>query len=285
MSSFKLISRDQVAHLLVAVFVGTLFVPVTQMSVPQLLSQSQAGPITTSDLILNLDANDAASYSGSGARWNDLSGNGYHADLLSPGNGSTLTYDSSANKAMVFSNGSRSSNDQNGAYAKINTSISQRTWNGFSATFYANMGTGSANSWSRVFDFSAAGFTHGSGAKGGMFVSRYGDSTTLHLGFWNMATNAAGECQATNIITDNQFHHYAVTVDGNGLCIWYKNGSRHTGYWSTGGGTQASATSGSTGTAVKLPTNDAKTSLLIGRSHWNDRYLNGSSSLPITFFN
>jgi hypothetical protein len=280
MRSFTLFSRDRITHLLVAALVGTFFVPVTQMALPQLLNQSQAGPITTSDLILNLDANDAASYSGSGAEWKDLSGNGYHAALLSPGNGYTLTYDSSANKAMSFSNQSRLSNDANGAYAKINTSISQRTWNGFSATFYANMGTGSANTWSRVFDFSAAGFTQGYGAKGGMFVSRFENSTSLHLGFWNMATNAAGECRATNIITDNQFHHYAVTVDGNGVCIWYKNGSRHTGYWSTGGGTQASATSGSTaaasGTIVKLPTNDAKTSLLIGRSHWNDRYLNGS---------
>lgn len=268
--------RRRIARLLVAILVGSLFVPVSSFTVPQLLNQSQAGPITTADLILNLDANDARSYSGSGTEWKDLSGNGYHATLLSPGSGYTLTYDSSANKAMTFSNQSRSSNDANGAYARIDTAISSRTWSGFTATFYANMGSGSANAWSRVFDFSAAGFTHGNGAKGGMFVSRFENSTNLHLGFWNMATNAAGECRATGIITDNQFHHYAVSVDGNGLCVWYKNGSRHTGYWSTGGGTQASATSGSTGTAVKLPTNDAKTSLLIGRSHWNDRYLNGS---------
>jgi hypothetical protein len=268
--------RTTMTRSLVVFVVGTLFIPLGSLAFPQLLNQAQAGAITTSGLILNLDANDANSYGGSGTEWKDLSGNAYHATLLSPGSGYTLTYDSSANKAMTFANQSRSSNDANGAYARISKTIPSQTWTGFTATFYANMGSGSANTWSRVFDFSAAGFTHGNGAKGGMFVSRYENSTSLHLGFWNMATNAAGECRATNIITDNAFHHYAVSVDGNGFCVWYKNKVRHTGYWSTGGGTNASATSGSTGTAVKLPTNDAKTSLLIGRSHWNDRYLNGA---------
>jgi hypothetical protein len=268
--------RARMTRSLVIFVVGTLFVPMGSLAFPQLLNQAQAGAITTSGLIFNLDANDANSYGGSGTEWKDLSGNAYHATLLSPGSGYTLTYDSSANKAMTFANQSRSSNDANGAYARISKTIPNQTWGGFTATFYANMGSGSANTWSRVFDFSAAGFTHGNGAKGGMFVSRYENSTSLHLGFWNMATNAAGECRATNIITDNAFHHYAVTVDSNGSCIWYKNKNRHQGYWSTGGGTSSTATSGSTGTAVKLPTNDAKTSLLIGRSHWNDRYLNGS---------
>ena len=265
-----------VTRLLVAALVGSLVVPVGSLAVPQLMNQAHAGPITTSGLLLNLDANDANSYGGSGNEWRDLSGNGYHATLLSPGNGYTLTYDST-NKAMSFSNQSRSSNDSNGAYATITSKeIPQQTWGGFSATFYANLGSGSANSWSRVLDFSTSSFTQGSGDRGGILIARRESGTNLQLGFRSMDGRTVGECIATNIITDNAFHHYAVTVDGNGTCIWYKNKNPHTGYTSTGGGTNASATSGSTGTNLKLPSNNAKSSLWIGRSHWNDRYLNGS---------
>jgi hypothetical protein len=137
--------------------------------------------------------------------------------------------------------------------------------------------TGGKNGWSRVFDFSAAGFTQGSGAKGGIFISRYEGRDDLHLGFWNMAISAAGECRATGIISNDAFAHYAVTVSNTGVCIWYKNNVAWRNYWSTGNGTQTNVNNGSTaGAGVTLPTSDAKTSLRIGRSHWNDTYLTGS---------
>lgn len=53
--------------------------------------------IITSGLILNLDAGKPSSYSGSGATWADLSGNGYHGTLI---NGPT--YSASGGGSIVF---------------------------------------------------------------------------------------------------------------------------------------------------------------------------------------
>jgi hypothetical protein len=249
------------------------------VALPQLLNQAQAGAITTSGLILNLDANDVNSISGSGATtWKDLSGNGYDATFTGSGSGYTTSYDST-NKAMSFSNGTiRSQNT--GASAVISQSIPSQTWSGFSASFSANMGVGGTpsggiNDWSRVFDFSAAGFTQGNGAKGGMFISRFERSDTLWLGFTNMTTTQFGECAAVDIISNEAFAHYAVTVASDGKCIWYKNGTAWRNYRSTGV-TNTNTDYGSTGTQQPLPTSDAKTSLRIARSHWNDIYLTGS---------
>jgi hypothetical protein len=269
--------RVATSRFLVAILAGTLFVPLEPLAIPKLLNQAQAGPITTSGLILNLDANDVNSISGSGATtWKDLSGNGYDATLSSSGTGYTISHDTT-NKAISFSNGTITSQNT-GASATISQAIPSQTWAGFSASFSANMGnsSGGKNGWSRVFDFSAAGFTQGSGAKGGIFISRYEGRDDLHLGFWNLANSAAGECRATGIISNDAFAHYAVTVSNTGVCIWYKNNVAWRNYWSTGNGTQTNVDNGSTGSNVTLPTSDAKTSLRIGRSHWNDTYLTGS---------
>ena len=270
--------RAGIARYLVALLVGTLLVPLEPLAFPKLLNQAQAGPITTSGLIFNLDANDVNSISGSGATtWTDLSGNGYNATFSSSGTGYTISHDTT-NKAVSFSNGTITSNNT-GASATIAQAIPSQTWTGFSASFTANMGnsSGGKNGWSRVFDFSAAGFSQGFGAKGGIFISRYEGRDDLHLGFWNLATSAAGECRATGIISNDAFAHYAVTVSDTGVCIWYKNNVAWRNYWSTGNGTQTNVNNGSTaGAGVALPTSDAKTSLRIGRSHWNDAYLTGS---------
>lgn len=264
---------------LVAIVGGTLLLPVGSFVFPQLLNQSHAGAITTSGLILNLDANDVNSISGSGATtWKDLSGNGYDATFTGSGSGYATSYDST-NKAMSFSNGTiRSQNT--GASASIAQAIPSQTWTGFSASFSANMGVGGTpsggiNDWSRVFDFSAAGFTQGNGAQGGMFISRFERSNTLWLGFTNMTTSQFGECAAVDIISNEAFAHYAVTVASDGKCVWYKNGTAWRNYRSTGV-TNTNTDFGSTGTLQTLPTSNAKTSLRIGRSHWNDIYLTGS---------
>jgi hypothetical protein len=270
--------RAGIARYLVAILVGTLLVPLEPLAFPKLLNQAQAGPITTSGLIFNLDANDINSINGAGATtWTDLSGNGYNATFSSSAAGYTISHDTT-NKAVSFSNGTITSQNT-GASATIAQAIPSQTWTGFSASFSANMGnsSGGKNGWSRVFDFSAAGFTQGSGAKGGIFISRYEGRDDLHLGFWNLANSAAGECRATGIISNDAFAHYAVTVSDTGVCIWYKNNVAWRNYWSTGNGTQTNVDNGSTaGAGVALPTSDAKTSLRIGRSHWNDIYLTGS---------
>lgn len=272
-------ARTVIARHLVAILIGTLMVPMGSLALPELLNQAQAGPITTSGLILNLDANDVNSHSGTGATtWKDLSGNGYDATFTGSGSGYTTSYNTT-NKAVSFSNGTIRSQD-NGASAVISKAIPSQTWSGFSASFSANMGVGGTpsggiNDWSRVFDFSAAGFTQGSGAKGGMFISRFERSNTLWLGITNSTTTQFGECAAVDIISNEAFAHYAVTVASDGKCIWYKNGTAWRNYRSSGV-TNSNTDFGSTGTQQPLPTSDAKTSLRIGRSHWNDIYLTGS---------
>jgi hypothetical protein len=249
--------------------------PIT--SAPKLLANATAGPIT-SGAIFNLDANDVNSISGSSTTWKDLTGNGYDATLSASGSGYSISNDVT-NKAISFSNGTiRSQNT--GASATIGQAIPSQTWTGFSASFSANMGVGGTpaggiNDWSRVFDFSASGFTQGNGAKGGIFISRYERTNDLWLSFMNMATSVFGECAATGIISNEAFAHYAVTVSSNGTCIWYKNGTAWRNYRSSGLGVQTNVNNGSTGPNQLLPTNDAKTSLRIGRSHWNDIYLTG----------
>jgi hypothetical protein len=245
---------------------------------PNLLSSAAAGSITPG-AIFNLDANDVNSISGASTTWKDLTGNGYDATLSASGSGYSISNDVT-NKAISFSNGTiRSQNT--GAHATISKPIPSGAWAGFSATFSANMGVGGApsggiNDWSRVFDFSAAGFSQGSGAKGGIFISRFERTDTLWLGFWDLNNTQYGECAGTDIISNQAFAHYAVTVDGNGTCIWYKNGTAWRNYRSTGLGIQTNVNNGSTGSNVKLPISVERTSLRIGRSHWNDIYLSGS---------
>ena len=250
--------------------------PIT--SAPKLLSTATAGAIS-SGAIFNLDANDVNSISGASSTWKDLTGNGYDATLSASGSGYSISNDVT-NKAIAFSNGTIRSN-ATGASATIAKAIPAGAWSGFSASFTANMGVGGApsggiNDWSRVFDFSAAGFTQGSGAKGGIFISRYERTNTMWLGFWDLNNTQYGECAGTGIISNEAFAHYAVTVDSNGLCVWYKNGTAWRNYQSTGLGTQTNVNNGSTGSNVKLPINVERTSLRIGRSHWNDIYLSGS---------
>ena len=65
---------------------------------PRLIKSAVTPTIVTSGLILNLDAGNAASYSGSGTTWTDLSGNGNNGTLIngvsySSLNGGTLVFD------------------------------------------------------------------------------------------------------------------------------------------------------------------------------------------------
>lgn len=65
-------------------------------------------PIVTSGLLLNLDAGDPASYSGTGTTWTDLTGNGNNATLTnsptySSSQGGYFTFNGSTNFAEVLS--------------------------------------------------------------------------------------------------------------------------------------------------------------------------------------
>ena len=64
----------------------------------------QAPPIVTNGLLLNLDAANPASYSGTGITWNDLSGNNNHGTLAANNSGSLPVFQ---NGSLYF-NGSTS---------------------------------------------------------------------------------------------------------------------------------------------------------------------------------
>jgi len=247
----KLIGRDRVALLLSAVLVGALFVPVVQMTVPAL--REQASAITTGAL-LNLDASNASSYSGSGVNWYDLSGNSRHATLVN-----SPTYDAT-NKAISWGNATvKNSSDSTGKYATV-TNFYSGAWTGFSISFYADMGS-TDKYWSRILDFSPNADTNG--AANAIVVARDYTTNKLTLNFIGSTTNVYGICQA-DIITNNAFHHYAITVDGSGNCKFYKNGSL----------TNTVAITGSA-TPVRLPTTTARGSAYLARSHWQDIYSDG----------
>jgi hypothetical protein len=242
-------------------------------------SGPQADAITASGLILNLDANDENSISDTATTWKDLSGNGYDATFSASGAGNSIANETTT-KAINIVNSSNTSQNP-GASATISKAIPAGNWSGFTASFTANMGntSNSKNVWSRVFDFSAAGFTQGSGAKGGIFISRFESSNTLSIAFWNLNNTAQGFCGADGIILNDTMTNYSVTVDSSGVCKWYRNNTLWKNYRFTNGTTQTNVNNGSTATnggTVALPINVERTSLRIGRSHWNDTYFTGS---------
>jgi hypothetical protein len=237
-------------------FAGLVAIAVTFSPIaltPTLLNQASAA--ITPGALVNLDASAASSYSGSGNTWSDLTSNGNNVTL------SGATYDS-GNKAINFSNSASalSSGNYNYAYFSTPSNFYTGTWTGFTATFFANMGTG-ANYWSRILDFSTDSAI--SGGKGDIYIARIGGSDDLGVSFWSADGSQYGPCTATGIISNSTFTHYAVTVDGSGNCYWYKNGTQF-------------GSALSTGSTVRLPIAVTRTSLFLGRSHWNDTYLNGA---------
>jgi hypothetical protein len=251
MKSFTLFSRDRITHLLVAVLVGTFFVPVTQMAVPGLREQASA---MTEGALLNLDASNASSYSGSGVNWYDISGNSRHATLVN-----SPTYDAT-NKAISWGNTPRNNSlNTNGKYATV-SNFYTGSWTGFSISFYADMGSADKD-WSRVLDFSPNADTNGSANN--INVAREWTTNNLNLNFTGSSTSVYGGCKA-DIISNNAFAHYAITVDGSGNCKFYKNGTLTNTVTITG-----------SSTPVRLPTTTARGSAYIARSHWQDAYSDG----------
>jgi len=237
--------RRQIARLLAAVLVGTLLVPVVQLTVPAL--REQASAITTGAL-LNLDASNASSYSGSGVDWYDLSGNSRHATLVN-----SPTYDAT-NKAIVWGA------DNTSKHATVSNFYSGNWDNGFSVSFYADMGT--AKSYARVFDFSPAADTNGS--PNNINVHREGTTQNLRVTFTSTAVNLEGSCKSGSIIDNSAFAHYAITISASGACTFYKNGTS----------VFTATMSGRSGFPTK-PTAVARGSAYIARAHWNDPYSDG----------
>jgi len=178
----------------------------------------------SSGLFLNLDA---ANYS-SGLTWSDSSGAGNNGTLVN-----SPTLNSNTGKFIQFNGTS-----QYISFGNISTSFTS----GFSATFFANFGT--AQSYERVFDFGT-----GTGTAN-ILAARSGTSNNFHFELYGSG-NSLGTCLGTEMITNNQWAHYAVTIDGS-YCKLYKNGQLFT----------SSAYSA-------LPTAATRTSNFLARSNWS----------------
>jgi hypothetical protein len=169
--------------------------------------------------------------------WYDLSGNSRHATLVN-----SPTYDAT-NKAISWGNATvKNSSDSTGKYATVSNFYSG-AWTGFSISFYADMGS-SDKYWSRILDFSPNADTNG--AANAIIVARDYTTNKLTLNFIGSTTSVYGGCQA-DIISNNSFAHYAITVDGSGNCKFYKNGSLTNTVTITG-----------SSTPVRLPTTTAR---------------------------
>lgn len=187
------------------------------------IAPEASAAVSSNGLFLHLDA---ASYSGTGT-WNDLSGSSNNG---TPQNSPTLN--ANTGKFLQF-NGS----NQYVSFGNLTTSFTS----GFSATFFANFGT--AQNYERVFDFGT-----GTG-NNNILVARSGTSTDFSFELYG-AGNTLGACNGTGMISDNQWAHYAVTIDGTN-CKLYKNGQLF----------RSSAYSG-------LPTAVTRTLNYLGKSNW-----------------
>jgi hypothetical protein len=89
--------------------------------------------VVTDGLVLHLDAGNKNSYSGSGATWTDLSGNGYNATLIN-----SVGYSSNSGGMLTF-NGSTQV-----AQVNVNSFVRNNTSYTFSTFFYLTTSNGGA---------------------------------------------------------------------------------------------------------------------------------------------
>lgn len=196
--------------------------------------------IATSGLVARFNADDGSA-SGSSSSWTDLSGNSRNATFST-----TPGFNTDQGEFYDFNGGGST-----GQFATL-PSMTVDYSAGFTATFYADFAN--ANSWERIIDF-------GNGQQNGnIVVARDGTSNDLHIGIFNGASSL-GSCNATGVIINGAFAHYAVTLDGTN-CYFYRNGRPY----------NSVARFNSSGTSVSaltaVPTSVARSSNYIAKSNW-----------------
>ena len=110
-------------------------------------------PSAPSNLLLNLDAGDSSSYSGSGSVWNDISGNGYNTTLFN-----TPTFNSAGNASHFSFNGSGNRYGLSSYLQPIYSTSTQISWNVWiqvtNASEYILIGsrkaTGNIDEWNKI---------------------------------------------------------------------------------------------------------------------------------------
>jgi VCBS repeat-containing protein len=204
-------------------------------------AQPAHATMPSSNLLLDLRANNSSSYGGSGSTWTDLSGNGLNATLQG-----SPTW-SSANGGQFAMDGTDHFTLPSG-FANFST--------GISISIRANFGSNSnTRVWERLLDF-------GRGmALDNFLFTRVGDSNDLGFEIYQGGTSR-GICTASGAISPaDTWATYGVTLSGT-TCTIYKNGSwiHSTTYnW--------------------LPSNVTRNINYIGRSNWgSDAYFDSGIS-------
>ena len=160
--------------------------------------------IITDGLILHLDAGNKNSYSGSGATWTDLTGNGYNATLInsvgySSNSGGMLTFNGSTQVAQVNVN----------SFVRSNTSYT------FSTFFYLTTSNGGA-------PFCLMTTPNDSNNTDGFWQH-------LNLGNWLWRTEDSsgefgGNAEAPTGFVSSTYYHLTVVITTNSI-KFYRNGN------------------------------------------------------------
>lgn len=223
--------KSRATTLLIGLFLSNFFSPTFH---------AQAA-VATSGLVARFNASDGSA-SGSSASWADLSGNSRAATF-------SVTPIFSSDQGSFYDFNAGANTGQFGTLPSMTVDYSA----GFSATFYADFGD--ANSWERIIDF-------GNGQPNdNIVVARSGSSTDLNVSFYN-GTSSLGYCNATGIIINGVFAHYAVTVDGTN-CNFYRNGRPYSSV------ARFNASGTSVAALTTVPRSVARSSNYIGKSNWS----------------
>jgi hypothetical protein len=130
--------------------------------------------------------------------------------------------------------------------------------NGVTVALWARPAT--SQWWARFVDL-------GNGApSNNIFFTRAAAGTTLQFAIYNGgAGTTKSYVDAAGALTQDEWHHYAATVDSNGLAKMYKDA------------VELTITSGSSGyPTIGLPNNVTRTLNYVGRSNWSaDPYYQG----------
>jgi hypothetical protein len=202
--------------------------------------QTAEAGVSTTNLMMSLDASNSSSYSGSGNLWSDVSGNGRNATLTG-----AVTYTSSTSM-FNFPGGANGT-----AYGTLPNTFTDLT-NGFTVDFEGNFGS-TVNAWERVIDIAP---NIGTNITEAVLVGRLNATDQLFLEVIRGGVSQ-GHCYTTANQSLGSTARWTVGVGTTGGCRIFKNGVA-----------QAVSSDGTTPGNWLPPANATRSSSWIGRSNW-----------------
>lgn len=188
----------------IAVLVLALFSPFQSPSASAVVADGVG--VVTSNLLMYYDLGNPSGINGT--TLTDLSGNGYSGTIIQTSSQPSLN--TAQGKYLSFAGSGTT-----GGYVDVPDIVSGSNWTGFSASFYANMGTGTVVE--RIFDF-------GMGSSNNNIWVGMGDGHNMAAEIFQNAASQGWCRSAANSVVDNEWAQWTVTFDGTN-CLWYKNNS------------------------------------------------------------